>query len=640
MPRFFRYALVVLLIVGLHIFFYMSSVVKNMDHTFYDVVSAWFMPEMSEASHTVIVNIDEKSLEHYGQWPWPRVLEAKLIEKIHDLKPGAVGFDILFSESDRTSPVMFQQFYQEHFGIEVAMPSLRGVVMDNDQLFANALKPTGGVLSVYLYHHTEVTPNCSGLSYRENLFEPMPHASMFSILCNVQNVQASVDDFGFMNMQSDSDGRVRSLPMFLGYGEEVYPAFALAMLLSLDQEAHVIDERSFSVLNRTVRLNAKGEVLLNFKTSKATTVSALDILHDRVAPEIMQGKIVLIGLKAAGLSSSYLIPSHAPLSGVELQSIAIDNVLNELLWVKPLIYQEINLLLSLIMALVFLFFFFKRWYKAIFLGTVGTVVGSGIALTLGAWHQIYISIGYFWVPFAHCLLGMTIFSIFLSAQTQKKLAQQLQASHSATIESLALVVAMRDDETGAHLKRTKYYVKALAEYLYQQKKYADVLTPEQIFYISEAAPLHDIGKVGIPDSILKKPGRFTSEEYEVMKQHPRLAKEVIEKAKAYYDQNVFLDVAYNIAYCHHERWNGSGYPTGLKGDQIPLEAQLMAIADVYDALISRRCYKEGFSFEKSEQIIIDGSGKEFNPEIIEAFIALRFQFREIADRYRDEWCAL
>ncbi|HHH19518.1 MAG TPA: HD domain-containing protein, partial [Campylobacterales bacterium] len=99
-------------------------------------------------------------------------------------------------------------------------------------------------------------------------------------------------------------------------------------------------------------------------------------------------------------------------------------------------------------------------------------------------------------------------------------------------------------------------------------------------------------------------------------------------------------VAYNIAYCHHERWNGSGYPTGLKGDQIPLEAQLMAIADVYDALISRRCYKEGFSFEKSEQIIIDGSGKEFNPEIIEAFIALRFQFREIADRYRDEWCAL
>jgi response regulator RpfG family c-di-GMP phosphodiesterase len=209
-------------------------------------------------------------------------------------------------------------------------------------------------------------------------------------------------------------------------------------------------------------------------------------------------------------------------------------------------------------------------------------------------------------------------------------------SHSATVESIALVSAIRDDETGEHLKRTKIYIKELACYLLKKRKYTHILNRKYIDLIYQAAPLHDIGKLGIPDSILKKPARLTKKEYEIMKQHPILAKNAIEKAMKY-DKNDFLNIAYNIAYYHHEKWDGSGYPVGLKGDDIPLEAQLMAIADVYDALVTKRCYKNEFSFEEAEKIIIDGSGSHFNPLLVEAFIALKDRFKEIAIKYRDNY---
>ncbi|HIM94041.1 MAG TPA: HD domain-containing protein, partial [Campylobacterales bacterium] len=209
-------------------------------------------------------------------------------------------------------------------------------------------------------------------------------------------------------------------------------------------------------------------------------------------------------------------------------------------------------------------------------------------------------------------------------------------SYSATVESISLVVSMRDGETGEHIRRTKSYVKALAQYLYDNNFYRDVLNQNFILYLYEAAPLHDIGKIGIPDAILKKEGNLTPDEYKIMQKHPELAKAVIEKAMKFYDKNIFLDMAYNIAYYHHERWDGQGYPLGLEKDNIPLEAQLMALADIYDSLISKRCYKEAYAYDEVEKIIIEGRGAAFNPILVDAFIEIKDEFREIHKRYKDE----
>jgi putative two-component system response regulator len=152
----------------------------------------------------------------------------------------------------------------------------------------------------------------------------------------------------------------------------------------------------------------------------------------------------------------------------------------------------------------------------------------------------------------------------------------------------------------------------------------------------KSAPLHDIGKVGIPDRILLKPGKFESHEFEIMKTHCKLGRDAIQQAEDRLGLKVdFLTVAKEIAYSHQEKWNGSGYPEGLSGDDIPVSARLMAVADVYDALISRRVYKEGMPHDKAEQIIIEGRGSHFDPDMVDAFVQVAVEFREIAQRYAD-----
>jgi adenylate cyclase len=210
----------------------------------------------------------------------------------------------------------------------------------------------------------------------------------------------------------------------------------------------------------------------------------------------------------------------------------------------------------------------------------------------------------------------------------------LTHAHSSAIDSMALVVESRDTETGAHILRTKEYIACLGEYLYEHDIYKSILTKEFRELVYRASPLHDIGKVAIPDNILKKPAKLTTEEFIIMKDHASIGKEIIQNALKGNEENVFLKRALNIAYSHHEKWDGSGYPQGLKGIEIPLEARLMALADVYDALISRRVYKESIPFEQSEQIIIEGSGNHFDPVLVAAFIELKDKFRDIADRIR------
>ena len=226
-------------------------------------------------------------------------------------------------------------------------------------------------------------------------------------------------------------------------------------------------------------------------------------------------------------------------------------------------------------------------------------------------------------------------SDFLENEVTRR-TREVMAIQDVTILAMASLAETRDSDTGNHIRRTQFYVKALAEHLRHHPRFASALNESTIQMLFKSAPLHDIGKVGIPDRILLKPGRFDAREFEVMKTHTTLGRDAIAHAEKQLGMQVdFLSMAKEIALSHQEKWDGSGYPQGLAGDAIPMSARLMAVADVYDALISRRVYKEGMPHAQAVGIIAEGRGNHFDPDIADAFAALQDEFYAIAQRFAD-----
>ncbi|NVN87947.1 MAG: HD domain-containing protein [Rhodopseudomonas sp.] len=218
----------------------------------------------------------------------------------------------------------------------------------------------------------------------------------------------------------------------------------------------------------------------------------------------------------------------------------------------------------------------------------------------------------------------------------EKRTRKILDTQDVTIEILASLAETRDNETGNHIRRTQHYVRALAWQLQPHPAFAAYLVDHQIDILFKYAPLHDIGKVGIPDSILLKPGKLDRDEFEIMKTHTTLGHNAIENAEKRLGTTVeFLACAKEIALNHHEKWNGSGYPNQLAGRVIPISARLMAVADVYDALTSRRVYKDAMPHDQAIAIIVEGRGSHFDPDVVDAFTQITGEFKEIAGRYAD-----
>jgi len=213
---------------------------------------------------------------------------------------------------------------------------------------------------------------------------------------------------------------------------------------------------------------------------------------------------------------------------------------------------------------------------------------------------------------------------------------ELERTQDAILVAMASLAETRDNETGDHIRRTQHYMALLALALQKHDRFKDFLSEEVVGLLFKTTPLHDIGKVGIPDSILLKSGKLTPEEFEVMKQHTVYGRDVILAVEANLGRSTkFLRLAYEIAYSHQEKWDGSGYPEGLAGDDIPLAGRLMAVADVYDSLISARPYKRAFSHEEAIDFMKMRRGKDFDPDILDAFLRIEGEFRVIAERFRD-----
>jgi len=223
----------------------------------------------------------------------------------------------------------------------------------------------------------------------------------------------------------------------------------------------------------------------------------------------------------------------------------------------------------------------------------------------------------------------------LEAEVARRMAEN-NLTQLVSIRALAHLAEMRDPETGNHIHRTQRYVRALALKLRDHPRFSAFLTDRNIDLLTRSAPLHDIGKVGIPDHILQKPGKLTAAEWEIMKTHAKLGSDAIELAEEDAERPVdFLVLAKEIAHWHHEMWDGSGYPDGLAGDAIPMSARLMALADVFDALISPRVYKRPVPIDHARDIIVADRGRHFDPDVVDAFLAEFDEFKAIAERHRD-----
>ncbi len=216
-------------------------------------------------------------------------------------------------------------------------------------------------------------------------------------------------------------------------------------------------------------------------------------------------------------------------------------------------------------------------------------------------------------------VGIVIISIYLCMENP--LIKFLEYYHSEMVMGFATLVENKDGSTGDHIRRSSAYAVLIAEELRKNPQYKSIITKDYILNLKKAAPMHDIGKIGIPDNILQKPGKLTNEEFETMKKHPEIGDKIIIETFGHLDDDDYENMASQVAYGHHEKWNGKGYPNHLQGTDIPLCARIMAVADVFDAVSMKRCYRDAMPLVVCYKIIKDGKGEDFDPDVVDAFFA-------------------
>ncbi len=617
--------------------------IEEYDLKIYDLTSLAFgiynRDEVKQTSNVVIVNIDNKSVNQIEQWPWSRVIYAQLIANINEMTPTTIGINMHFCHEDKASPVVMKKFYQKYFELNTTINNIPKELENNDRFLAKKLSESNSILSVRLFNSNKKTAaHCNSLSYNilnMDGIKGFPKANYLE--CNTQEFHQNNANFGFSMIPINGDRVAREIPLLRAYKDKNIPSFGLATLLSLNIHDYDPIKRVLKFFDKSIFLKSSNKLLLPYTLSSSNVFSAIDVLRREVPVEAFHGKIVIVGSTVNSVNRYHQIYHGEKVCSSMIHASYIESLLNDTFLIQSSFYKKFNIALALIFSLLLYFLLRKRKYISMLVLTSSLFFASLFWLVIKFKEGIYISIGYLWFPLIFVCLILLV-AIFFSKNKKEKeaLKKDLVRSLHSSATSMALVANTHDQETGEHLIRTKKYVKLLAIQLYKKGLYPDLITPHQIELISEAAPLHDIGKVGISDNILKKPGKLTTDEFEIMKTHSKLGADIITQSLAYYEHNPLLEIAHNIALYHHERWDGKGYPKGLKEHEIPIEAQLMSIADVYDALISKRRYKEAFTYEKAESIIISERGKAFNPILVDIFIEQKEKFKSISLEWHEE----
>ena len=276
--------------------------------------------------------------------------------------------------------------------------------------------------------------------------------------------------------------------------------------------------------------------------------------------------------------------------------------------------------------LLAVFIFLRRWryinkYKRTAIGTVLLILTVVTGYQIAVPESLVTSI----------IAAVIILGIYVNMETPAQL--ELERYRGELVYGLANVIESRDGSTGGHVKRTSKYVELIVEELKRKGHYKNLLTKDYVENLVKAAPMHDIGKISTPDRILQKPGKLTDEEFAVMKQHTVNGAKIVRESLAKLGDPQYIDIVHDVVLYHHEKWNGKGYPEGLKQTEIPLCARIMAVADVFDAVVEKRCYREAMTLEQGFTIIEEGIGSSFDPLVAESFLSKKEQVKEIRNNF-------
>jgi adenylate cyclase len=384
-----------------------------------------------------------------------------------------------------------------------------------------------------------------------------------------------------------------------------------------------------------VPLDGRGNLLVRYRGPKRTFpyVSAADVLAGTHPPAVFRNAIVFVGTTALGTREVVSTPLDTRFAGVEVQATVADNLLRRDFLRRPenALTLEVVTVLALGIAITLL------------VGRVGLKLGAvaGAIFLAAAWLAArwqlsrrgeYLSPLFPMVGMVASLAAATIARLTYERNRADVAGRERETARRLMVRALLSLTEMRDADTGRHSRRIQEYSRMLAEQLSRHRRYRDDLTPERIELLASLAPLHDIGKVGVPDHLLNKPGALTVEEFQEMQKHPIYGLDVITNAQrdvgAREDQ--ILAMAKEIVYTHHEWWDGKGYPRGIKGTAIPLAGRLVAIVDTYDALTARRVYREALSHDQAVALIVEGRGTHFDPDVVDAFVAIAPRLRDAA----------
>jgi len=621
--------------------------IKAIDHFIYDQFLS-FSASGQGSDKVVIVDIDEVSLSAVGQWPWPRYRLARLIEKISDQEPKTIGMDIILPEPDRTSLKNISQQFQKDFGLNLKFSGAPPSLIDNDRYLAHIIQKSNLIGARYFYFDYVNKDNapCSyePLAITDSTGLLSLHKAT-GILCNTFEIEKALNAFGFTNNQYDRDGILRQAPLLIQYQDRIFIHFSLATLFKAHGIINAeVQKNNFGLCIQAgdfkIPITSDGFVNLRFNGPSRLHkyISAVDILNDTYSPADIKNKIVLIGSSAVGLADIHqtLFDQHFP--GVEAHAVFLSGVYQKNhisipIWATHLVFASCVLTVALMMSMLS----YSSRPRVLVLGSL-----FWVCFLLLSSLSAFITIALYVSPGLPILLTVFAFSLisfgrFAAArQTSYMWFKKLVKSQQLTMEALVSLVETRDPETGEHIKRTQHYARALAQKLKEENHFSDIITHKFIEMLFLSVPLHDIGKVGVPDRILLKPGKLTNEEFDLMKLHAPYGKLALERVSNKLEDDNYLKMGAQIAGSHHERWDGKGYPEGLVKDATPLAARIMSVCDVYDALISRRCYKAPFSHEKAMKIILEGRGSQFDPLMVDTFFAIEDTIKEIVSIFEDK----
>ena len=618
----------------------------RMGHMFYDAMSRHSASEKT-AHSVIVIDIDDPSLQAVGQWPWPRHKIASLVKEIEVRNPSAIAVDILFSEPDRASLSSIKAAYKQDFGLDIKISGLPPELLNSDEYLGAAMAKSGAVGASYFYFdhvnsiEVAIDPEFQ-ITGRTDLLR-LKEAT--GVAQNFFRSSSELKFSGFINTQPDDDGMLRGLPLLIQYKGVIYPHLCLAAFMRAHGALAATIERDISgpiirVGTHTIPVRRDGFALLRFNGKPALypSISAIDVLNKLLKTSDIEGKVVLIGSSAVGLydlhgtifDSQY---SGAKIQAAMLESMAVGNFVREPSWDGVAILL-ISVLCGLILSAIFIYFDKPGIWVIGSLLLVTAV--SLLSFFLFKSASIFLSPGIPFLVIITLLLLLSVARFIFEKRRAHLMQRKLENLRIVTIDAMSAVAEARHQETGAHIKRTQHYVRAIAKQLQRTGQYPELLSDEYIEMLFVSAPLHDIGKVGIPDKILLKPGHLTPDETALMQKHAELGKQMIYDSYQNAEGDDFLEIAGEIALTHHEKWDGTGYPNGLAGQDIPLSGRIMAVADVYDALINERCYKPAFAHETARKIMQESRDKDFDPIVIDAFLDIEDTIVAIAATFRDK----